>query len=218
MQNVMVSKVFNNKVELSDIIGMVVEQMGFSHDVKENIKQELMNIKQGSELAKTMENEHIEMRGKVKEFEAFKNESEKKFVKVEDFTECLFNHRDAKRSLENYIHKLTYRFTGEPTDIKDKLFHSTLTRNCKGHISSSLNASNFDRIKVSDVETAKRLAECHMTQFQVQHIISETIKKWQKEKANGTLRNKAAVELLDKYLNQESEKYADDLEEKLKMM
>lgn len=219
MENViMMNNGFGSKIDLFGVVGMVVEQLGLSSDTKNSVMQELYSIKQGSELAKTIYNEHVDNTEAIKDLVEYKQSSEKKIEEVKDFADCLFNHADAKRTLENYIHRLTYRHTGDPVDMKDKLFHATLTRSCKGHISKSLNVSNFDRVKVSDVDTAKKLAECHMTSFTVEHIISETIKSWQKQKTKGTLRNKVANDLLDKYLEQESQKYAEELERKLNAM
>lgn len=208
MGNTVVVKAFKNNIGLDTIIGAVVEQLGYGNETKNNIMQEFYYMKRNCELVNTFYDEFME----------FKDLTGEKFEKVEDFTDCLFNHPDIKKKLENHIHTLTYKHTGDPTELKDKLFHSTITRSCKAHVTEELKASSFDRIKISDADKAKELVNSYITHNQVEHLIDKKIKKWEKEKKKGTLRCKVAIDLLEKYLNQESEKYADDLEEKLKMM
>ena len=208
MENTKVAKVFKNKIGLGDIIKEVIEQLGYGNETKVNVMQEFNLIKHSCELMDTFYNE----------FEEFKKVADEKFEKVEDFTDCLFNHPDIKKKLENHIHISTYRHTGDPTEIKDKLFHSTITRSCKSHITDTLKASSFDRIEISDADKVKDIVNTYMTHSQVDYLINKKIKKWEKEKKKGSLRCKVAVDLLDKYIDKEAEKYANDLEEKLKMM
>lgn len=216
MSNVVaLSNGFGKEIDLAGVMSLVVEQLGLSSDTKTNIIQELYNMKQGGELARKLSSDVEKIEVDVNDLIVFKNDAIKTLEKAEDFTDCFYNHADARKSFDNHVHQLTYRFTGDNTDIKDKLFHSIITRNCKANVTKSLNVGEVGRIKVSDLDMAKRLADCYMTSFQVDSIINKTIKSWQQQKLKGSLRSKVAIDLLDKYIEQENEKMMSDIEKKL---
>ena len=143
------------------------------------------------------------------------DEYNNRLEKAEDFAECLYNNSSAKKDFNNHVNSLAYRFTGGSSEIKDCLFHGIITKNIKAYVCKELNATCEGRIKVVDLETAKKLARSYLTPFEVNRLITKTIDKWQSQIEKGSVRKTLDVSMLNKYIDLENEKMAKNMEEKL---
>lgn len=157
----------------------------------------------------------LEYEEKFNTIEKRQNKQDEKIEKNADFAECLYNNSSAMKEWRNHVNSLAYRMTGGSSEIKDQLFHGILTKNCKSNVCNELNATCEGRIKVSDMELAKKAAIKYLTPFEANRIIHETVRRWQSQIAKGSVRKTLDIDMLNKYIEQENEKAIKNMEDKL---
>lgn len=129
---------------------------------------------------KQLEKELERVTLKLEDSEEKINTMDKNFNNLKEktslITDTLISHAIEKRALEKHIHSLIYKCIKKGT-LRDELFHGTLTSSCKKHINTSLQVAKFDCIMVADVETAKRLASKHLTEYNIHSIMRKDAKR-----------------------------------------
>lgn len=139
--------------------------------------------------------------------QVLKDKVEKIQEESDKITKTLLTNGIERRNLENYLHSIIYKRL-KKNSLRDELFHSTLTRFCKSHISKSLNVSSFNWIAVSDVQASKSIANAFLSREMIGQIMRKEAKRLfdisQNSKKNNGLtigvKNARRFELLEKLL------------------